>query len=69
MSQQEVKAELTEDIERDTDRASERLKKRKSMSLIFTWGQGFLLVIVVWYSALLGIQELVRTSTGSKCPP
>lgn len=46
MSQQEVRAKLIERIDRaDTEGASERLGKRKSMSLIFVPGLGVGVVI------------------------
>ena len=44
-----MKPELTEDTyrERDTDGEARRLGKKRSMSLVFAGGLGFLLVIVV----------------------
>lgn len=50
VSQEEVKAELTEDIERDTEGAWE--------SLIFAWRLGFLPTIVVWCMCPLGHPEV-----------
>lgn len=50
MSQPEVGAEFVENLGRaDTDGASERLGKERSMSLIFVQGLGFLLRKVTWY--------------------
>ena len=52
MSQQIVKAESIEDVERecvDSDRASGRLGKETSMSFDFCQGLGFLLrTVVAW---------------------
>ena len=42
LSQQRVRAEFIEDIKRtDTDEASRRLRKERSMSFVFIWGLGF----------------------------
>lgn len=50
MSQQEAREEFIEGIERvNTDRASERLKKGRSMSLVFVQSLGVLLRMVVCY--------------------
>lgn len=35
-------------IEREMNRTSGRLGKEKTMSLVFAWGWGLLLAIVVW---------------------
>ena len=56
----------------DTDTASERLRKERRMSLVSTWGLGFLLKIVVWYPCLLrhpGTKMSVSVSSISHlCP-
>ena len=51
MSQQGVKAEFTEDTEKERDGERQSLwetQKGKEHDLAFAWGLGFLLPIVVW---------------------
>ena len=49
MSHQEVKAEFTEDVKREQRWIiQETLKRKRRVCLIFAWGLGILLTIVVW---------------------
>lgn len=63
VNQEEVTVEFIEDLERaDTDRVSGRLRKERRVSLIFTWGLGFL--NQRWWSGVCihsGIQEIGET--------
>lgn len=64
MSQQEVKTEFTEDIEREQTQTelSGKLRKERTMTLIFVWGLG--VFIRGWWSNVFvpsGIQEPIRT--------
>ena len=49
MGQQEVKVEFIEDIYGEREIRTEYPGKEKSMSLVFAWGLGFLLSIMVRY--------------------
>ena len=73
MSQEEMEAELKtgRERERETDRQTDRqdraprsLRKERSMTLIFAWSLGFLLVAVCGARVLSGIQKVVRTGQG-----
>lgn len=58
VSQQEVKAQFREDIERaDTDGPSGRLGKEQSMNLVFVLGLGFLSRSMVWCACPLSHPE------------
>ena len=67
MSQREARAEFTEEIEREIQTGhlgdSERIR-----ACVSSLGSGFLLTVLCGARVLSGVQELIRSRTGSRCP-